>query len=144
MSTYRNFDDTMPTEPARLATHAYSSPVRRGDRIANITLSVLLGAAIGAGLAWWLWEWTAQCLELFTCGLALVRPHTPSVASANQERLALAVVDAHKVGHDTGYVEGFRDGVRWSRLAHGALGMVLGAGLVAAALQLGHLVGGAG
>lgn len=144
MSTYRQFVDTMPTEPARLAAAVYSAPVSRGDRIANRALSVLLAVAIGAGLAWWLWEWAGQCLELLTCGLALVRPHEPTVHSANQERLSAAVVAAHRAGRDAGYCEGFRDGVRWGRLAHGALGMVLGAGLVAAMLQLGWLAGGAG
>lgn len=110
----------------------------------NLLLNLLVAVGVVCGLAWWLWEWAGQCLEVLTCGLALVRPHTPSAASANQERLSALVTAAHKAGHDAGYCDGFRDGVRWGRLAHGAAGMLLGAGLVAAMLNLGWLAGGAG
>jgi hypothetical protein len=131
MSNHRDFVITIPT-------------VRRTARWLNALLNLLVAVGVAAGLAWWLWEWAGQCMELLTCGLALVRPHTPSAAAANQDRLAALVTAAQKAGHDAGYCEGFRDGVRWGRLAHGALGMLLGAGLVAAMLNLGWLAGGAG
>lgn len=141
MSYPRNFVDTMPTEPARLAARDYSSTVETTDRFVNRTLSVLLAAAIGAGLAWWVWEWAAACTQALTCGVALVRPALVTAQSVNEERLHAAVDAAYKNGREQGYCNGFKAGARYGRVLHTGAGVLLGAALVAAALQLGLLAG---
>jgi hypothetical protein len=145
MSYRRDFVDTMPTEPARLASTLYSSTVRRTDRWVNRLLNLLVAVAIGAGLAWWLWEWAVACTTALTCGLAQVRPQptTSHAAATNEERLHAAISAAHKAGHDAGYCAGFKAGARYGRVLQVGAGVVLGAALVAGMLQLG-LAAGAG
>jgi hypothetical protein len=151
MSRTRSFVDTTPVNMAELLARQHGGQVRRTDRIVN----VLLAVAIGAGLAWWLWEWAVACTTALTCGLALVRPHptTGGVAATNEERLHTAISAAHKAGHDAGYCAGFKAGhdagycagfkagARYGRVLHVGAGMLLGAALVAGMLKLGLSVG---
>ena len=138
MSYPRTFVDTMPTEPARLATDLASRKARHAEHWLNRALSVLLAVAIGAGLGWWLYEWAGQCVEVWSCGLALVRPAaTSTVQSLNQERLHAAVDAAYKNGRDEGYYAGYRDGGRYGAAVYLAAGAVLGGVLTIGALHLG-------
>jgi hypothetical protein len=139
----RDFYDTIPVEPARLAARAYSAPIVRVDRWINRLVNVLLAVGIATGLAWWLWEWAAQCTELLTCGLALVRPVKNTAQSVNEQRLHAAVDAAFKNGHTHGYEAGFRAGARFGRVLHIGAGVVIGAALVALALHLGVQAGSA-
>ncbi len=142
--SHRDFVDTMPVQLCETASRHWGGTVEHTDRILNRSLSLLLAVAIGAGLAWWLWEWAGQCAELLTCGMALVRPRpSGSAAATNEERLHIAVSDAHRAGKEAGYCAGFKAGARYGRVLHIGAGMVLGAALVAVMLKLGLIVGAA-
>lgn len=145
MSYRRDFPDTAAVDMAKLLAQTYSAQVSRTDRWVNRLLNLLVAVAIGAALAWWLWEWASTCAEALTCGVALVRPHrTPSGATlTNEERLHSAVTSADKAGYDRGYCKGFTAGARYGRVLHFGAGLVAGAALVAGALQAGFIAGGA-
>ncbi len=137
----RDFHDTIPVEPTRMAARLYSAPVVRVDRWINRALNLIVAVGIATALAWWLWEWAGQCAELLTCGLALVRPVGNTARSVNEERLHAAVAAAYKAGQDEGFHRGFTSGARYGRVLQVGAGVVLGAALVAVALQLGLYTG---
>lgn len=142
MSRTRPFGDTTSVDMTKLLARSYGNQVKRTDALVNRTLSVLLAVAIGAGLAWWLWEWASACTSALTCGLAMVRPAQATAQTVNEERLHAAVDAAFKNGKAEGYQAGFTAGARYGRVLHIGAGVLLGALLVAGLLNLGLQAGG--